>query len=691
MNLIKRFSVYHKTLILLTGFCAFMMRSPEQALAQFPSASFTSTSFTGCAPLSVDFINLSSQATNYQWDFGNGNNSTLQDPTTVYLTPGYYTVTLVALDSVSGNTDTLVAINYIHVLNDPVADFTAPVLTGCSGNNTISFVNLSLFSNNFIWDFGDGNFSTSVSPTHTYLTPGVYTVSLIAANPYGCNNIKIKSSYITIYPNPPAAFTVNQQSSCDPAQVFDFTCTTPGALGWIWNLSEGVTSNNENPSQVYGAPGSYTVTLIVFNGNGCSDTLVNNAYITIGPSLVPSFTVNSQGGCIPFDVQFDCTVPNAMSWFWDFGDGTTDTTDNPLHSYTVSGSYDITLTVTTSVGCNGTVSLPGYITVDPLPIPAFVVNTPDGCAPHTTTITNNTAYGATYLWDFGNGTTSTNPNPTAVYPDSGVYTITLTATSPHGCQASVTQTDVVYVEIITAMIAATPRTGCAPLTVNFTGSSTPAGASWSWIYGDGFTGSGQTPTHTYNAIGSYDVSMIVTSPLGCVDTITRNNFIRVVDDSTNYTVPDTIIVCTPPGSLSCTDPTTGSNSWLWNFGDGATSTVKNPTHIYTTPGIYTVTLNTGMAGGCTQTINPYAIVRVIPFVTTPILSVIATPCAPYTVHLDNLSPNIVSYHWDFGDGDTSNLQNPVHVYAQPGIYTVSLLLTSIEGCQTTQSTTITFG
>src|SRR6188508_896315 len=111
MNLFKRYSVLCKTLIVISGFFALMVCWMEDAKAQSPSASFTSNVFVGCAPLSVDFTNLSTQATNYSWDFGNGNISTLTNPTTVYLTSGYYTVILVAINSVSGITDTLFATN----------------------------------------------------------------------------------------------------------------------------------------------------------------------------------------------------------------------------------------------------------------------------------------------------------------------------------------------------------------------------------------------------------------------------------------------------------------------------------------------------------------------------------------------------------------------------------------------------
>jgi len=691
MKLIKRSAVLLRTLIKLTGFCVLMMCWPGKANAQYPSASFTSNVFSGCAPLSVDFTNLSTQATNYSWNFGNGNVSSLQDPTTVYLTSGYYTVTLVAINNLTGNRDTLVATNYINVIDDPVADFTASPLSGCAGNNSIAFTNLSTNANSYIWDFGDGIFSVQTNPVHSYTNAGVYTVKLIARNAFGCNKILIKNSYITIYPNSNAAFTVNQQSSCNVNSVFNFTCTTPGATGWQWNFGDGVTSNSQNPSHVYGMQGSFTISLIVFNANGCSDTLVSPGYINIGPNLVPTFTVNSQTGCVPFNAVFDCTVSNATSWLWDFGDGTTSTLENPSHVYSIAGSYTITLSVTTGTGCNGTFTLSNYITVDDLPVPSFSVNDNSGCSPHTTFFTNTSTNATTYLWDFGNGLTSNATTPFTTYPDTGLFSVTLTAYSANGCQAVVTQTAAVAVETITASLAGSPRAGCAPLPVSFTGSSTPAGVAWNWDFGDGASGSGQNVNHTYNAIGNYTVSLIVTSAAGCTDTVVRNTYIRVVVDTTAYTVPDTILVCIPTGVVSFTDPTIGSNSFLWNFGDGSTSTIKNPTHTYTLPGIYTVTLTTNMAGGCTQTFNPYAIINVVPFVISPITSLITSNCAPFTVQLDNLTLNVASYLWDFGDGTTSSLQNPLHTYALPGTYTISLLLTSVNGCQTSLTTTVTFG
>jgi PKD repeat protein len=673
------------------GLMALVLLISAPVFAQNPSASFTSNVFSGCAPLSVDFTNLSTNATSYLWSFGNGNTSVLQDPTTVYLTPGFYTVTLVAINNANGLRDTLTATNFIHVVDDPLPDFTAAPLVGCAGSNTINFNNLSTNATSYIWDFGDGTFSTQANPQHSYSNPGVYTVKLIARNAFSCTKVKVRLAYITIVPNPPAAFTVNQQSSCDPSTVFQFNATTPGAVSWQWNFGDGNTSSIQNPTHVYGAQGTYDVSLIVTNSSGCTDTLVQPAYINIGASLVPTFSVNSQTGCPPFNAQFTCTVPNATSWSWDFGDGTTSTSQNPSHLYTSSGQFTVTLSVTTSTGCNGSATYPASITVDALPVPSFTTGTSTGCSPVQVSFSNTSTNAVTYLWDLGNGTTSTDVNPVVTYTASGVYPVTLTATSVNGCQVSYTDSNAVTVNDITAVVNGTPRIGCAPLPVTANGTSTPTAVSWSWDFGDGTTASGQSVSHVYSNIGNYTVTLIATSAAGCTDTVVKPAFFKVVDDTTIYTVPDTMLVCLPPGAVSFTDPTIGSNSWTWYWGNGDSSTVKNPSYTYTSPGIYTVSLVTGMAGGCTQHINPIAIVEVVPFIISPITSVITSPCGPYTVQLDNQTLNVASYLWDFGDGNTSTLQNPLHTYANPGTYTITLQLTSVNGCLVSLSTTVTFG
>src|SRR6185436_15598270 len=187
------------------------------------TASFSADPTSGCAPLTVDFTNSSLQANSYFWDFGNGNTSVLANPTTAYLAPVFYTVTLVALNTLTGQSDTLVATNYINIIPAPNTGFIASPLTGCAYDNTISFTNTTVGAVTYTWDFGDGNTSALANPSHSYSNPGTFTVKLIATSSSGCNSIAIQTNYITISPAPNVSFTSDYTSTCDVNQVFNFT------------------------------------------------------------------------------------------------------------------------------------------------------------------------------------------------------------------------------------------------------------------------------------------------------------------------------------------------------------------------------------------------------------------------------------------------------------------------------------
>jgi PKD repeat protein len=529
------------------------------------------------------------------------------------------------------------------------------------------------------------------NPTHTYTDPGVYNVKLIATSAYGCQHIEIKSSYITINAQPQAQFTANTTSACDVNTVFHFSATTPGITSWAWDLGDGQTSNQQNPSHQYSNAGNYNVSLIVTNSNGCSDTLSRPNYINIGSALVPSFTMSDTAGCNPLPINFNCTVPNATSWAWNFGDGTTASTQSPSHTYTIPGSYSITLTVTTQSGCNGTVTVPNFVVVDQLPVPDFSVVSDTGCAPFTAQMINLSTGASSYNWAFGNATTSTATNATTTFTQGGYFSVTLTAISPNGCPVSLTKVQLIKVYAPIAGFQATPKIGCPGMTVQFTNTSgQPNIISYFWTFGDGTTSTLQNPTHTYNSIGSFPISLIIENSFGCRDTVYRANYINVVSPLTNYTIPDTVKICLGDPYVFV-DPTIGSNIWNWNFGDGGTSHDQNPSHTYNTVGFYTVTLNTSMAGGCIQNFNPFAYVLVIPYAKKPINLNLTSPCKPYNVNFSTATQNVTSYSWSFGDGVTSTLAAPSHTYQNSGTYNVSLTMVVGAGCITQVDTTITLG
>ncbi|MEO5572007.1 MAG: PKD domain-containing protein [Bacteroidia bacterium] len=675
-------------LVFITAF--FLSGNFINANAQ-TTALFSANPTNGCAPLTVDFTNASIQANSFFWDFGNGNTSTLQNPTTAYLASGLYSVTLIATNTLTWQKDTLVATNYIHIIPTPNTSFTATPLSGCSYNNTITFNNSTTGAVSYTWDFGDGTSSILQNPTHSYTNSGTFTVKLIATNGFGCNNIAIQNNYIIISPSPGVSFTSDYTSTCDVNQVFNFTGSGSAVTSWYWDFGDGNISMLQNPQHTYSTPGNYDVTLIATNSFGCTDTSYVPAYISIGNSLVPSMTINNNIGCGSLSAHFNCTVPNATGWLWDFGDGTaTSTLQNPVHNYISPGNFTVTLTVTTTSGCNGTKIFPNAVIIDPAPVANFTANQVSPCDPFLWHFNNLSSNGTNYLWEFGDGTTSTQSQPNHNYVTEAIFDVTLHVFSTHGCEAIYTFAAAVDINDNKVIFDAIPKIGCKPLPVAFTAVNYPNVSSWFWKFGDGATSTLQNPSHTYTADGNYTVTLRVTTTTGCVDSTVKSNYIKVVPGQIIYNVPDTIIGCLPY-SASFTDPTLGSNMWHWDFGTGDTSNLQNPSYVYLDTGIYVVTLQTSMAGGCSQFINPYAIVHIFDFPPLPINVLSQTACSPYQITVTDSTTGIVDWHWDFGDGGYAATQTATHVYSNAGNYTISLSMLTIVGCVIVLDTTIIFG
>ena len=654
-----------------------------------PSASFTSDQQTGCTPLNVQFTSTSTGAASYQWDLGNGNSSTLPNPANLYTSPGTYTVKLTVNDGM-GNLDSVVMVNYITVVGNPIADFNSPILATCLDGNSFTFNNTSVGGATYLWDFGDGSTSTLPNPTHSYTLQGSFTVTLIATNAFGCIDVKIKNQYITIYPKPNPTITSAVTASCDPATMFQFSNNASNATSWLWSFGDGTTSSVQNPSHSYGGPGTFNVSLIVTNSFGCKDTTDSPTEITVGLNNWANFSANIDSGCAPLVVQFSNNNYNVATSFWDFGDGTTSTLPNPSHTYSAGGNYSVFLIVTTNTGCADTVFKSNMIEVGIKPAVSFSYVNTIGCSPLAVQFTNTSTNYVSCLWTFGDGTTSTATNPTHTYTNNGTFSVILKCWGPTGCYRSMIYHDIITVTSSEAIFNASPRVGCPPLTTTFNSLSPVQGLNYLWDFGDGTTSTQANPSHTYTTSGNFDVSLIITDSLGCRDTLIKTNYIQTVNPAANYIPPPTTVGCGPL-TTQFTDATAGANSWLWDFGDGTTSTLQNPVHSYSIPGLYTVSLTTtSAAGGCSQQINNFSSFEVqggyAGFTHT------VTPCPPYIATFQDTSLNAVSWLWDFGDGSTSTLQNPDHTFSVGGYHSVSLTITTADGCSytTMQSNSVYF-
>ncbi|MEJ0102611.1 MAG: PKD domain-containing protein [Bacteroidota bacterium] len=647
---------------------------------QTPVANFTANNLAGCSPLIVQFQDLSSgNPTSWSWDFGSGNTSSNQNPTATYFIPGNYTVTLTVKNANGSNT--LVRSQYITVYETPTINFSASQTTGCFPLHVQFTDNSNPGAGNtntgWFWDFGDGAVSTEQNPLHTYTSAGSFTITLKVTNDKGCYRVTTTPNYITTNPGITGGFTNTLPAVCQPPADVSFTNTSagPGTLTYQWDFGDGAVSTDQNPLHTYTTTGLYSVKLIVNNDNGCTDTVTKNNLIPVG-QYNPSFT-NPGGVCINIPASFiNTSQPVPSSQVWDFGDGTTSNQPNPVKTYTTAGTYTVKL-ITNYGTCSDSVS--NTINVLDKPAAAFTAANAVSCKPPLDVNFQDQSINATaWQWRFGDGATSDQQNPAHTYTDYGSYNVTLIVTNASGCIDSVTKT--AFVKIIKPQISipSLPIAGCIPFTINPVAVITIGDAvtSYLWDFGDGNTSASATPVHTYPVQGTYTVRLIITTSTGCTDTLLINNAVRVGSQPTADFSATPIPVCASDPVLF-TDLSTTADAWLWNFGDGTTSSAQNPSHTYLQPGIYTITLtvtNNGCPASATKT--NYITVR------PPVAAFIAVPnCAnrlQFSFLDQSLGP-VTTWLWDFGDGATSNLQNPVHDFPALGVYNVTLTATTVFG------------
>jgi kumamolisin len=337
-------------------------------------------------------------------------------------------------------------------------------------------------------------------------------------------------------------------------------------------------------------------------GNGSPNGLsVLNLLTTLKPIVVFSSSVTS--GVNPLSVSFtDSSLNSPTSWLWDFGDGSTSTSQNPSHTYVTNGSFTVKLTATNSSGSNS-LPKPAFITVTPTlqpPVVSFSVSTANGITPLTVTFNNTTTNNpTTWLWQFGDGQTSTAKTPTHTYTTVGSFTVSLKATNAAGNNSLTKKHYIVTVlppPKPVVSFTATPTTGFWPLQVTFTDTSQNSPKSWVWDFGDSSTTSKtQNPVHIYKRAGVYNVKLIATNESGS-NTLIRHKLIVVKPTITPNLVPiahfnANLSIGAAPLTVQFTDASTNKpTQWLWEFGSAAVSTVKNPMLTYINPGIYTVTL-----------------------------------------------------------------------------------------------------
>jgi PKD repeat protein len=571
---------------------------------------------------------------------------------------------------------------YIVVGLAPVADFDAHYAYNIVPTRVI-FTDRSTGTEpmTYTWDFGDGQTSTEQNPVHMYTARGTYTVKLTVKNAYG-ESTQNKVDYIAIGVSPIARFTGDPTTGNVPMNVKFTDHSIGNPTQWVWSFGDGTGSTLQNPVHTYWVGGHYTVILTASNEFGSSDaTMVE--YIIAIPALKSKFIANPMTGRAPLTVKFtDKSVGDPTTWKWDFGDGSTSSDQNPVHTFTTGGAFDVTLEVTRG---DESAKSTQVINVGGVPVTDFVA---DKTAVNTFEVIQFTDKSknnpTSWRWNFGDGDEATDQNPVKSYADKGIYTVTLFTRNANGKDTEV-KTNYINVGLapVANFVTSVPVYQNIPSrsSVRFVDKSEHSPTAWVWDFGDGQTSTEQNPRHIYTADGIYTVSLTAKNSFG-QDTKVQAGLIQVgigprVDFKADKTVTgvDRFIRFT---DLSTNDP----NTWVWDFGDGSTGTGKTPDHAYKAIGVYDVTLTASNQ----YTSSSLTKKQYITILNLPRANFVADKTkgqAPLSVAFtDKSKGDPTAWTWNFGDGSTTAEQNPVHTFEANGVYTVSLTASNVNGADT---------
>ncbi|AKA36092.1 PKD domain-containing protein [Flagellimonas lutaonensis] len=594
----------------------------------------------------------------------------------------------------------------------------APLQVTFTGSNSTDDSNIVSYA----WDFKDGGTSTEADPVYTFNSSGTYDVELTVTDNDGLTDTDTVTIQINGANLPPTAVAeATPLTGESPLQVtFTGSNSTDdvGIVSYAWDFIDGGNSTEADPIYTFNTPGIYDVELTVTDGEGLTDTDV--VTITVNaPNQAPTAVAEATPltGESPLQVTFtgsnsSDTDGTIESYSWNFGDGGSSTEADPVYTFNTAGTYDVELTVTDDGGLTNTDTVTITVSEPNQPPTAVAEATPlSGDAPLQVAFTGSNSTDdvgiVSYAWDFKDGSTSTQADPSHTFNTAGTYVVELTVVDAEG----LTDTDTVTITVNqstneppVAVATANPTQGEAPLPVIFDGSNSTDDVgivSYFWDFDNGTTSTEINPVTTFTDAGTYEVTLTVTDDGGLTDMTTIT--ITVVDPMGNLP-PNAVVSATPDsGEAPLEVSFTGSNStddvgvvsYAWDFGDGGSSTEADPVHTYNTPGNYlatlTVTDGEGLMDNATVTITvteaganqpPNAVVSATPDSGEAPLEV------SFTGSNSTDDVGVVSYTWDFGDGETSTEVNPSHTFTFAGSFEVSLTVEDEEGLTDTATITI---
>ncbi|MBK7559692.1 MAG: PKD domain-containing protein [Chitinophagaceae bacterium] len=557
--------------------------------------------------------------------------------------------------------------------------------TYCPDDNFINVTAPSGYQNYAWWNITDPATILATTQTINFTPPPPAGTTLqVALTPYagyGCNDTltAVLLDTLTVFAN-----AGPDRLSCQNAPV-QLGINPRQGFVYSWSPVTGLSNPNiSNPIATPSVTTQYILT-VTNAGGGCltRDTMiVNAAVINNTITLTGPGTICSAG---PETAVLEVVLHDSIQWYLNGVaiPGANQTQYNVLQT----GAYYATLFSFT--GCNLSTATQN-ITVYDSPVAGFTSSAASQCFNGNQFIFTNTSTIASgtmqYNWDLGDGNTATTANVTHSYAIEGTYTVKLLVTSDNGCIDSTSFNVIVYPSAIAGFTVDLP-TQCAETNLfTFTNTSTVSSGniSYRWDMGDGTILTTANVVHSYATWGNYTVQLIATADQGCADT-TSFNVSAFPKPVAGFTI-NAPVQCYGNHQFIFTNTSTisaGLMSYNWDLGDGNTANTTDVTHQYAQPGDYIVTLVVTSQNGCADTLFYQAKVHPYPFAGF----VLQEPgCTNLPLLIINTTNNntlsTLIYDWDFGNGQSSTMRNPVYAYPAPGNFTITLSVSTAQCPQT---------
>jgi gliding motility-associated-like protein len=648
-----------------------------------------------CAGQSVDLTTVKT-GTGSSYNYFASDQTTLLGSTIVSpnVTTDYY------IQAVSeGNCTSVKQKVTVTVITNPTLNITNPA-TICSGGTvdlTAAAVTAGSTPGLTYTYYTDAAANNILPNPNAVSTGGIYYIK--GTNSSGC--FVIRPVTVTVNTSPIASFTYSIINNANDEYLFTSTSTSLGLSNGVthtWSFGDGTFSNLESPTHQYSSSGTYTVTLLVTNTNGCPSSASETIVVTKDLNIAAGFTINDVDQCLNVN-NFIFTNNSTVSagytitgYSWNFGDGSAvNNTQNPAHNYAAAGNYTVTLTVTASNGVNSfsdTASSTVIVFVNPTVI---ITNPQPVCSGSTVNltdaaITNGSTLGIIYTYYTDSAGTQPLANPNAV-SSSGTYYIK--GTNLSAC--SDLKPVVVTINPLPVLVTNNPAKVCKGTSVDLTAAAVTAGSSSGLTYTYYSDAAATIVLSNPNAVINSGIYYVKgTNINGCFNiqpvTVTINelptaSFDYKILNNTN----DTYL-------FNSTSSSQGSNadlSYVWDFGDGSFSISEAPSHQYVSAGTYTVNLFITNDSGCTDSLSKTITITKDPNVAAGFTINNAEQCVGNNNYILtdtsilNTGYTITDYSWDFGDGSpVSKTEVPSHVYTAAATYIITLTVVASDGINT---------